>query len=543
MRCPNEFTCALFAEGELPEGKSREIALHAESCEACDRLITALRGESRMLVQCLQDIDLEEAVEVPDFTPKASRSISFATFAFVIIGIALVFRISTGILFGFDLPAELRWLNPREATMSLGVAVNAAFYAVQNANSVFTDTAQSIALMCLAGALLFGMATAFKRSAATGSVIAVLITMGLMSTPSYAVDLRKGPAASIPASETVDDSVFATAGGKMQSIDIAGTVKGDVFAIGDVVTVSGNVDGNLVVIARRVEISGMVGGTVLGAAQTVTVSGRVGRNLITASGTVDINKQAEIGSNSITASSETTVNGSVQRDLFSAGGILDIRGTVGRDVAFAGGQLLLNGSSQVGGNLNARVSKEEHVRVASGATIGGQRNIRLPEPAQRSSRYLTVRFYVWQAIRVLTLFVTGLCLFKLVPALVPMRFVSGMDWLKAGGVGFMTLVAVPVAAIIVGITVIGLPIALVSFVLYLVACYFAKIIVAAFVGRSVMHNSGAVSLLAGIVLVVIAVNLPWIGGLINFVLILLGLGAIALTTYNSIFQRRATVEV
>jgi hypothetical protein len=83
-----------------------------------------------------------------------------------------------------------------------------------------------------------------------------------------------------------------------------------------------------------------------------------------------------------------------------------------------------------------------------------------------------------------------------------------------------------------------LPIALVSFVLYLGACYFAKVIVAEFVGRSVMHNTGALSLLAGVFLVIVAVNLPWIGGLINFVLILLGLGAIAVTIYNNLVQRR-----
>jgi hypothetical protein len=81
---------------------------------------------------------------------------------------------------------------------------------------------------------------------------------------------------------------------------------------------------------------------------------------------------------------------------------------------------------------------------------------------------------------------------------------SGIDWLKAGGVGFMTLVAVPIAAIIIALTFIGLPLALITLVLYLIACYLAKIIVAAFVGRSVMKNSGAVPLLVGLLLVVVA---------------------------------------
>jgi hypothetical protein len=540
MKCPKEFRCALFVDGELPEHEAREIATHLESCDACDRLITALRGENRVLVQCLQDIDLEEA-EVPEFSLSPSRPIGAVRFALVVIGAALAFKISTGLVFGFDLPAEVEWLNPREWALSLGVAVNAAFYAIQNAGFL-TDTAQSVVLAALAGALLFGMSRAFKRGAAASSIIGVLMAITLVSSPGYAVDLRKGAAAAIPATETVDDTVFATAGDNVRNVEVAGTIKGDLFAVGDVVTISGTVEGNVFVVARRVEISGTVGGTLLGAAHTVMISGRVARNLVTVGDNINLVKTGELGGNWVTASRDATIDGNIHRDLISVAAMLDLRGSVGRHVAFLGDQVSLTGSSHVGGNLGARVGKEENVRVANGAVIEGQRNIRLQERASRSNRYLTVSFYAWQLVRVLTLFVTGLILFKLAPSLVPSRFASGTDWLKAGGVGFATLVAVPVAAIIAAVTVIGLPVAVVSFVLYLAACYFAKIIVAEFVGRSVMHASGAVSLLAGVLLVIVAVNLPWIGGLINFVLILLGLGAIAVTVYNNVLQRR-TAEI
>jgi len=152
---------------------------------------------------------------------------------------------------------------------------------------------------------------------------------------------------------------------------------------------------------------------------------------------------------------------------------------------------------------------------------------------------LTVSFYIWQAVRVLGLFITGLVVFKMIPSLMQSGTASGSDWLKAGGVGFMTLVAVPVASIILAVTFIGFPIALITLILYLIACYLAKIVVAEFVGRSVMKNSGAVSLLVGLLLVILAVNLPWIGTLINFLLILLGLGAIALSVYRNVARRHA----
>ena len=537
MTCPQEFTCALFADGELPDGEAREVVRHLQSCERCDGLVNALRAESRMLVQCLQDVDLEESTEVPEFASAAPRSVSVGGFALGVIGVALAFRISTGLLFGFRLPAELEWFNPREWILNLGTAVTAAFYVFQNADLV-SGAVQTTVLLSLGMVALIGMARMLRRSAAAGSILAVLTLIGLSSSPGYAIDARKGAAASIPATETIDDSVLAASDKKIKNVDIAGTIKGDLMVFGDVVTISGTVEGNVIAFARRVEVSGTVGGSLIGAADTVEVTGRVARNLVAAGRSVNIGKAAEVGGNTITASSDTIVEGKIARDSIAAAGVMDLRGEVGRNVRFAGDRITLSPSSRVAGNLYARVAKEENVSVADGAVIGGKKNIILNTAAPRQSRFLTVRFYVWQVVRILAAFVTGLILFKLIPSLVPTGIVSGMDWLKAGGIGFIALVTVPVAFIILAVTVIGLPIAILSLALWVAGLYFAKIVVAEFIGRSMMQTRSAVSLLAGLVVVVVAVNLPWIGTLISFLLVLLGLGAIALTVLRGV--RRQT---
>jgi hypothetical protein len=118
-----------------------------------------------------------------------------------------------------------------------------------------------------------------------------------------------------------------------------------------------------------------------------------------------------------------------------------------------------------------------------------------------------------------------------------------MDWLKAGGLGFAVLVTVPIAAIVVACTFIGIPLALSSLAIWLGALYLAKIIVAEFVGRTVFKAGKAMSLLGGLAVVIVAVNLPFLGGLINFLFILLGLGALVLTAYRTNWRgpRVATV--
>ena len=80
------------------------------------------------------------------------------------IGVALAFRISTGLLFGFRLPVELEWFNPREWILNLGTAVSAAFYVFQNADLV-SGAVQTTVLLSLGSVALIGMARDARRSA------------------------------------------------------------------------------------------------------------------------------------------------------------------------------------------------------------------------------------------------------------------------------------------------------------------------------------------------------------------------------------------
>ena len=100
--CPTEFKCSVFADGELPEAEAREIVQHLKTCAKCSALVESLQSESRMLVQCLQDVDLVEDA-LPEFQSDA-EPISLARFALGIVGVAVAFRVSTGVLFGFELP-------------------------------------------------------------------------------------------------------------------------------------------------------------------------------------------------------------------------------------------------------------------------------------------------------------------------------------------------------------------------------------------------------------------------------------------------------
>ena len=70
-----------------------------------------------------------------------------------------------------------------------------------------------------------------------------------------------------------------------------------------------------------------------------------------------------------------------------------------------------------------------------------------------------------------------------------------------------------------------------SRIAWLVSIYIAKILVGLFIGRAMLSSTKygdriALVLLAGITVIIVAINLPAIGGFINFVLTIIGIGLI-----------------
>ena len=106
---------------------------------------------------------------------------------------------------------------------------------------------------------------------------------------------------------------------------------------------------------------------------------------------------------------------------------------------------------------------------------------------------------------------------------------DGKESIKTAGIGFLVLVTVPIVAVIIAITVVGLPLSFSTITAWLTAWYLAKIVFAHLVGRSVLasrsDNSGlALVLFVGLIIVTIAINLPFLGGVLNLLATILGLG-------------------
>jgi cytoskeletal protein CcmA (bactofilin family) len=370
-----------------------------------------------------------------------------------------------------------------------------------------------------------------KRRAAGAAMLSVLLLVLALPQLGHALEIRRSDAlTTLPAGETVEDTLLALG----ETVSIDGNVNGDLLAFGRRVTVRGNVSGDVISAGETVDIRGTVGGNVFSGARAVTLAqARIRGNLYTGASAVSVAADGEIMGNAVAAGDTVNIDGSIGIDLQSFAREVVIRGNVQRNVEARGATVTVLPPARVGGNLTAHVDNPTSVSVTPGTVIGTvdtQVSERFGAQREPRNKYLTVGFYVGQVIRLGAAFVTGLLLFSLFPGLQTLSLASGAAALRAAGVGLIAAVTLPAIVFIAAITVIGIPIGILVGAVWLLGLYFAKTLVAQIIGRQLFKTRDgatphfAATLLAGLVIVLIAVNLPWVGWLAGLVLTLIGLG-------------------
>ena len=528
MFCLTELKCAVYADGELPEEETREVSRHLAECGACRQLAASLRFERSALIQCLQEVDLIE-FELEDellSAPQASR-LSITRFAAFVLAMAVLLRPVFAALEELQLPFS--------ASEKFNFFVDAVMYGIPaaiNSMRAFLNVASWIVVGAIVCAGLFML---FQKSPLISTLVSVLTLLTVFSPWTYAIDVRRGEKpVHVPAGETIDDTLIVTGD---SAVDVDGTINGDLIALARDVRVKGTVKGNLISFAERTEIDGTVEGSVLGTGGAVDVRGNVARNLYGLAGNVVIAENARIDGNASMLIGEAILEGGVGKDFnaYSARALGWGRPGFSRSPLSRHGDIQVLRHAHVGRNLFVKVDERNSAVIDSAAAIGGETEVDVaPIPP---TRYATASFYVWQTIWLAAALIMGLILFSAIPRLRNIRMDTGRDLLLNAGIGLTALVVPPVAAVIAGLTLVGLPLGLTITGLWIAGLYFSKIVIAAFLGSSLIGNRNAhpstpFILLAGLVPVFVAINLPYVGSIIHFLLMVLGLGALTTTIYQ-----------
>jgi cytoskeletal protein CcmA (bactofilin family) len=323
---------------------------------------------------------------------------------------------------------------------------------------------------------------------------------------------RSGREVVIPAGETVQGDLIASAG----TVRVDGRVDGDLVASGGQVTVAGTVTGDALVGAGSTLVSGEVDGDLRIGAGQARIEGRVNEDVLLGAGQAVVASGSQIGGDLIFATGRMQMDGAVAASILGTAGNYARAGSVG---------------------------DSEQVNVAEPA--GEQR-----EPTLADRALDALRRYV-------SLLVVGLLLLWLVPRLVRGAADSArrrpLPSLGIGVLGcigvvvglFLLLLVTILVAVVLGLLSLGsltgitlyagLLVAAIAVFLFILAIAFAaQAVVGLALGRLVVrgerHSFGsAVGALAlGLLVVVLVAAIPFAGGWIQAILVLVGLGALLL---------------
>jgi len=515
--CLTEFKYAVYADGELPEDETRLVTDHLTECMTCSRLVESLQIERQMLLDCLQNTHLIEfELEDETLTAPQAANLTITKFAAFVLAMAVLLRPVLTMVGELEFPRTVDWLNPLSSSFRMDLLAATLIYVLPALTDSFYSLLNNATWIAFSAAVILAVVLCYRKSVWTNAGLSLLALLTVFSSSTYALDTRAGDKpVTVPAGETIDDTLIVAG----DSVIVDGTVAGDLIAFVRQVRIRGTVKGNVISFARRVDLEGTVEGSVIGFAQSLENRGKVAHNLYGFAQTLDVAQSGDIAENATIFAAETDIAGAIAKDV----------------VAFTSSVNVLS-SARIGGNFTARAGQADKVRIDSKESIAGRTTIRTPMP--QPSKYSTASFYVWQTIWLAAAFVTGLVLFWLFPSLSQANLANSRDLLLSAGVGFLSLIAPPIAGIVAAITLVGLPLGLLTLTLWIVASYLAKIVIAAFVGRSLLASAGdrtpalAPILLVGLVPIFVAINLPYVGGLINFLLVVLGLGTLVTNSYR-----------
>ncbi len=529
MECYSEQIVSIFVDGELAADEAQRLRDHLATCRRCRHLLDALRAENRVLSESLQELP-EEAASPAGF-PRLPWSLAWGEVAIVAAVLALGSMV-TGWIDKLSIPEALQWLNPFSLSGRTNLFFNLSYYFAHGDTAMLTDYAAivgKILLLLLLGgsALLLG-----RRWRLHHPGVRLLIVLLALSLPGFALQRRHSDFVTVGANETVDDTLLATG----NTVRVEGVVNGDLLAFGQSVEVRGTVKGDLVSFAKRTVVSGTVEGNIYDFSNSLDLDGQLGHNLYGAMQSLRLGSGGHVGGGVVVAAGDVSFEGEVKRSVTVATGNADVSGSIGREMTMSGDNLTLTSTARVGGNLIARVRDLKNVHIAAGATIVGTRDIQV---RVRESHFARPKFYFYQAVWLAAAMLVGWLGLVLFPGFFQASARAvGSGW-RSLGLGIAVLAGVPLAIIVIAITLVGFPVSLMLLALYLAAIYLAKIWVGAFLGQILVKPDGAtkgdwlLGLLVGLLILTIVGFVPYLGGLVHFVVICLGLGAFAWQLYRA----------
>lgn len=370
-------------------------------------------------------------------------------------------------------------------------------------------------------------------------IIAVLAVLLVAPIIGIAAEIRTGDQVSLTG--TLDSGDFYAAGG---NVSVSANIIGDLTIAGGTISVTGSTTEDVIAAGGTIMLRGSVGDDIRAAGGNIVVGGPVANDIVIAGGQVVVDAVSDIGGDAIIGGGAITIDGRIHGRARLTGGQVLINGIIDQDVSIKADKIVIGSEAVISGNLN--YSSPVKAEIMNGAVISGETNY---TPISRAGKAASGvgAFIGWFIGGFFIVFVSAFVLYLVFrrPVVAVVNEALGTFW-KSVLTGFIVLVVAPVGALLLCITVLGLPLgimAIFSYIVLIILSFLLSPVVAGsylyrWITKSDKNTVDWQTIALGVLALMIVSLIPIIGWIVRFILILAVLGTISKRLYGLFIAKR-----
>ena len=525
----DEMTALLYLEGQLDAAHAQNVGRHAETCAECRELLRVLQNESVWLREAIaQD---EETVPARVLEMPSGGRLPWGWIATLGFSAAGAYTLWSAIIQPWR--AQAAQAGFTQGSLLTMLFFTSAFWKGWDAmRSLMESSAAVILVMVLMWLLRHRL-----RRATIGLVVASAV-LGALAMPqaAMAADTEHGnPDYVLAAGKVVKTDLIVAA----DSTRIDGEVDGDLIVFSSYVTVEGHVKGDVIAFGQEVRVNGTVDGNVRAWCQRLSIMGTVARNVMSWSETDDIVETGSVGGTLTAAGDKLDIDGKIAGDVLAFGNAFNLNGSLGHDLTYKGVNLTIGSGAEIKGKT--KYTGRNQATVSPDAKMGSQIEFtqRKRGPNYTEARYYWHRVLLWGASLLF-----GIVLLWLMPGFFFDATSACNRFGLSTGLGVLFLIATPIAAVLVCVTIVGIGLGIATALVYVISLYAAQTFVGCWLGEKLLGPSNGVPaaigrMALGLLILRVAGMMPyWIGAMVTAVVLVCGLGAIVLAIHRN--MRRGT---
>jgi len=471
----DEMTLLLYIERQLDRARGLEVSAHTQECDTCRTLLRALERESRLLTRAMLEEDEPLPSRIAQFQERARRSMQWIW--------GLVFGLAATGVYALYSEYIQPWQQQLEkagfgGSNLLGLLIFQG--AMWKGWQSMVTLLEVLAMVTLAGLGAIFFRRRIRRGSALALVFAGLCTVLALPTGASATEFRTGQSPTVSKDEIIKGDIYLSG----ERVRIEGTVEGDVFAAGKDIDIDGHVKGDVISAGRYLQLRGTVDGNIRSAGNTAVISGTLGKNMTWFGDAVTVDSTGKVGGGITMFGGTLAIDGHLNRDILFFGEEINVNGSVGGGIREKGNMLIVGPNARVDGPVKFEGNKP--AEIAPGAKLASPVEFKQME---RKRDYRESNYYIWRVIWTAAFILFGMVLFLLAPGFARETISSAERYGAPIGLGILVFFGVPLAAIIACITVVGLPLGVLTLAFWMLMLCCAEIVVGAVIGNLILGKA------------------------------------------------------